>query len=448
MLIVFLLGTHTGCSFSKACRLAEQGHQDACGDGGTDNTSNVRAHGVHEQEVGGVLLLADDLGDTRGHRNGGNTGGTDQRVDLLLQEEVHELGKQDAASSTEAEGNDTHRHDLEGLDGEEGGRRGGSADGEAEEDGDDVHQLVTGSLLQTVNNARLLEEVTEHQARDQRSGGRNEQRHEHGDHDGEDDLLALADLTQRAHHDLTLFLGGQNLHDGGLDDRNERHVRVSGNGDGAEQLGSETGGDEDRGRAVSAADDTDGGGLLIGEAHELGADIGHEDTELGGSAEQQGLGVRDQGAEVGHRTDAHEDQAGVDAQLNAEVEDVQKTEADRAADSPGCKHRLSNAGLCHFCQEFLRDGRSSEEIPMDMSAGEEDLVEHLRAGEVGAQHTEGDGQQQQRLKALYDGQIQQHEGNADHDEALPVAVLTKHIEAGLLQEIDNSRHLCFFSFHS
>ena len=286
MLIVFLLGTHTGCSFSKACRLAEQGHQDACGDGGTDNTGNVRAHGVHEQEVGGVLLLADDLGDTRGHRNGGNTGGTDQRVDLLLQEEVHELGKQDAASSTEAEGNDTHRHDLEGLDGEEGGRRGGSADGEAEEDGDDVHQLVTGSLLQTVDNAGLLEEVTEHQARDQRSGGRNEQRHEHGDHDGEDDLLALADLTQRAHHDLALFLSGQNLHDGGLDDRNERHVRVSGNGDGAEQLGSETGGDEDRGRAVSAADDTDGGGLLIGEAHELGADIGHEDTELGGSAEQ------------------------------------------------------------------------------------------------------------------------------------------------------------------
>ena len=85
---------------------------------------------------------------------------------------------------------------------------------------------------------------------------------------------------------------------------------------------------------------------------------------------------------------------------------------------------------------------------MDVSSGEEDLVEHLRAGEVGAQHTEGNGQQQQRLKALYDGQIQQHEGNADHDEALPVAVLTKHIEAGLLQEIDNSRHLFLVSFHS
>ena len=39
--------------FFKSLKLAEQGHQDACGDSGTDNTCNVRAHGVHEQEVGG-----------------------------------------------------------------------------------------------------------------------------------------------------------------------------------------------------------------------------------------------------------------------------------------------------------------------------------------------------------------------------------------------------------
>ena len=37
---------------------------------------------------------------------------------------------------------------------------------------------------------------------------------------------------------------------------------------------------------------------------------------------------------------------------------------------------------------------------MDMSSGEQDLVEHVRTGKVGAQHTERDGQEQQRLKAF------------------------------------------------
>ena len=53
------------------------------------------------------------------------------------------------------------------------------ADGEAEEDGDDVHQLVAGGLGQTLNHTGLLEEVAEHEAGDQRSGGGNEQRHNH-----------------------------------------------------------------------------------------------------------------------------------------------------------------------------------------------------------------------------------------------------------------------------
>lgn len=62
----------------------------------------------------------------------------------------------------------------------------------------------------------------------------------------------------------------------------------------------------------------------------------------------------------------------------------------------------------------------------------EDLVEHIGTGEVGDEHTEGDGHQQQRLKLLYNAQIQQHAGDAQHDEAAPVAVLGKEVEAGVL----------------
>ena len=83
-------------------------------------------------------------------------------------------------------------------------------------------------------------------------------------------------------------------------------------------------------------------------------------------------------------------------------------------------------------QQRRCDRLSADEIPVDVAPGEEDLVEHIRAGEIGDEHTEGDGHQQQRLKPLYDAQIQQHAGNAQHDEAAPVAVLRKEVEAGVL----------------
>ena len=76
-----------------------------------------------------------------------------------------------------------------------------------------------------------------------------------------------------------------------------------------------------------------------------------------------------------------------------------------------------------------------EQIPVNVSAGEQDLVEHIRAGEVGAQHTEGDGQKQQGLKALADGEIQQHKGDGDHDEHLPVVANAKLSKAGLLGKV-------------
>ena len=53
------------------------------------------------------------------------------------------------------------------------------------------------------------------------------------------------------------------------------------------------------------------------EAHETAAHEGDEDAQLGGRAQQQGLGVGDEGTEVRHSAHAHEDQAGIDTQLDA-----------------------------------------------------------------------------------------------------------------------------------
>lgn len=50
--------------------LGEEAEEDTGGHGGTDYTGNVRAHGVHEQVVGGVVFQAEVVGDAGRHGDG------------------------------------------------------------------------------------------------------------------------------------------------------------------------------------------------------------------------------------------------------------------------------------------------------------------------------------------------------------------------------------------
>ena len=85
---------------------AEHIDQDTSGNSGADNTGNIGAHGVHEQVVAGVVLLTDLLGNTGGHGNGGNTGRADQRVDLAVGDNAHDLAEDDTACGADTEGHD------------------------------------------------------------------------------------------------------------------------------------------------------------------------------------------------------------------------------------------------------------------------------------------------------------------------------------------------------
>ena len=75
------------------------------------------------------------------------------------------------------------------------------------------------------------------------------------------------------------------------------------------------------------------------------------------SAEQQALGVGDQRAEVGHCADAHKDQRRIDAELNAQVQDIDQAEIMPA-------------------------------LPCNGTVGKEFGVIQVRAREVRQQHTE------------------------------------------------------------
>ena len=175
------------------------------------------------------------------------------------------------------------------------------------------------------------------------------------------------------------------------------------------------GGDEDSGGAVCAADDGDGGRLLLGEVHQTGsgqqtsAHVSAEDTELSGSAQQQALGVGDQGCKVGHGADAEEDQRRVDAQLDAHVKHVSQTAVVQDLDPHGVLQTVTN--------EVLH-------------------VNDAAAGEVGQDHAEGHGQQDQRLKLFDDSEVEQEAAYADHHCVQPAARLTELGKTGTLENTD------------
>ena len=394
--------------------LAKDLQQEACGDGGADNAGHVGAHGVHQQEVTGVVLLAHHVGNTGSHGNGGDTGRTDQGVDFALGGLAHDQTAQQTTGGGDAEGDDAQQNDGQGLNSQEGGADHGGTDGQGQQDGDDVHQGILHGVAQTVGQTGLLAQVAEHQAADQGSGVGEQQGNKDGDQDGEDDLLSLGDHTGLDHLDLALLRGGHQVHDGGLDQGDQSHVGVSGDRDGTQQLRSQLGGQEDGGGAVCAADDADGGSLGTGEAdHQLRsqteqavqavqrdcAEEGDEHAHLSSCAQQQGLGVAEQRTEVGHGTNAHEDQTGVQRGLNADVSDIQQ------------------AALTHDGAEAVIHGGVGIH-----KSGPQLLVVQTAHGQVGQHTAEGDAAHQQGLELLDDTQVQQNAADNDHRQVLPAAI--------------------------
>ena len=353
---------------------------------------------MHQQEVGGVGLLAFQVGHPGCHRHGGHTGGADEGVDLAAGELAHHHAAQHTAGGGQQEGHHAQHHDHQGLGSQEGGAYHGSAHGGGQEDGDNVHHGVLHGVGQTVGNAGLLQQVTQHQAANERCGIRQEQGYEDGNHDGEHDLLGLGHIPGLDHLDLSLRRGGQQLHHRGLNHGNQRHVGVGRHGDGAQQMGSQLRGEEDGGGAVGAADDTDGSALGAGEAQENRAEESGEHAQLSGSAQQQALGVGQQGAKVSHGAYAHENQAGVQACLDADVEDIQQA----AFPHDGAIAVISGVALFH------------EGVPQL-------LMVQACTGQVGQQTPEGDAHQEQRLKLLHNAQVQKDTGDHQHNKILPAA---------------------------
>ena len=66
--------------------LRQESKEGTGSDGGANDTSDVRTHGMHEQEVVAVVLQTEVVTDTGSHRNSRHTGITDERVQFLVGE--------------------------------------------------------------------------------------------------------------------------------------------------------------------------------------------------------------------------------------------------------------------------------------------------------------------------------------------------------------------------
>ena len=361
---------------------------------------------MHQQEVGRIGLLTFTLGNTSRHRHSGNAGRTDQRVDLAAAQLVHQLAYQQAADGAEGEGDQAQHNDLDGVQRQEAGTNHGGTHADAQEQGNNVHQGVLGHIAQTLGDAGFLQQVTEHQAADQRSGGGQQQNDEDRHDDREQDLLGLAHFTQLGHLHGALFLSGQGAHDGRLNHRDQGHVAVSSHGDRSQQFRSQLGGGQDGGGAISAADDTDGSGLLRIESQQVRAEEGEEHAELSGSTQQQALRVGDQRTEVGHGADTNEDHAGVNTSLNADIQDI---------DQAAVGHDMAVAVI-------VRAGVIQESVPqtlMIQGVRQGSVSGHEHGAHVRQQAADSDTDHQQGLILLFDTQVQQHARDGDHHQVAP-----------------------------
>ena len=115
------------------------------------------------------------------------------------------------------------------------------------------------------------------------------------------------------------------------------------------------------------------------------------------------LEVAQHGAEVGQSAHTHEDDGRQEAALDEGVVEIV-----HQAQVVGDLMERHLIDVLHHGDAVHGDGDEALGVGLQHA--------HAAAGEVGDEHAEGDGHEQQRLVFLHDAQIEQHEGQEVHHE--------------------------------
>ena len=169
----------------------------------------------------GIILGADIVAHTAGHRHGTQARGTNERIDFLLGKQVPDLHHADTAGNTERECTESAGHNAQCGDIDEGIHRHGGTHTQAQENGSRIHNAVAGCIEKAAGVVTdFLQQVTEHQHTHKGDCRRHKDGHNGGNGNGEDYLehthiLYLRTVGEQLvllfHVDGQLFLGAQNI---------------------------------------------------------------------------------------------------------------------------------------------------------------------------------------------------------------------------------------------
>ena len=129
----------------------------------------------------------------------------DHRVDLALAYLAHKLAEQYAACRRTTERHQTQSNDHQRFQFQEVCRRSRCADGNAQEQRNDIHQSILRRIAQSVGHSAFFEQVTEHQTAEQPRNRGQKQHDEDGNDDRENDFRRLRYLFRIIHSDKPFF---------------------------------------------------------------------------------------------------------------------------------------------------------------------------------------------------------------------------------------------------
>ena len=155
----------------------------------TDNTGNITGHTVIQHMVLGVVLGSDFITYTTRHRHSTQPCCANQRINLLLGEQVEQFHKEDTARDRQGERKETADNDTDSSPVKERLARHGSTHAQSQEDGCRIHNAVGRRIEQAAGiGTYFLNQVTEHQHTNQRHRRRYEKGYNGSNGNREDNL--------------------------------------------------------------------------------------------------------------------------------------------------------------------------------------------------------------------------------------------------------------------
>ena len=349
---------------------------------------------MHQQEIVGICFLALNLTDSCRHGHSADTGGTDQRIDLVLGKQIHQLCHQYSGCCRQNERNDSKAENAKRLGSQKISAVHRNADADSEKDCNDIDDFVLSRLAEPLSDSALAYEIAQKQHRYQRRSRWNHYNTSHHNAHGKHQFFQPAYRAQTFHANPAFFLSRQRPHDRRLYHRNQRHITVCRYCNRANEMRRQPVGQKDRGRAVCSADNTDRStfGQAVFNAnrfHQKSCNKDAKHTKLGGGSEQKSTRVRNQRPKIGQSPNTEKDNRRKKFQMNSLKEIVKQS-----------------TGTIFF--EFV-----------DLS-GKLQALHNSLSGKICQQSAKGDRHQQQWLEFFVYRKIEKYKSNHPHDQHLPV----------------------------